>query len=242
MPTAKWRVLIADDEPMARRGVRQLIEPFAEFVVVGECRDGREVLAWLYKDRADVLFLDIQMPEIDGFGVIRRHASERMPAVVFLTAFEQFALRAFDAEAVDYLVKPVSAARFAATMKRLSRRLGGTAQPREPGIIVTTARGALVLELRDVEWIEAADYYARVWVGTRSYLLRESLDELERRVAEHGFVRVHRSALIRIAAVRALEKLGNGELVAVLTSGAKVSVSRRRRSAMVDALRSHIPR
>jgi len=139
-------------------------------------------------------------------------------------------------------VKPVSAARFAATMKRLSRRLGGTAQPREPGIIVTTARGALVLELRDIEWIEAADYYASVWVGTRSYLLRESLDELERRVAEHGFVRVHRSALIRIAAVRALEKLGNGELVAVLTSGAKVSVSRRRRAAMVDALRSHIPR
>ena len=238
MPTAKWRVLIADDEPMARRGVRQLIEPFSEFVVVGECRDGREVLTWLDKGRADVLFLDVQMPEIDGFGVIRKHAQERMPAVVFLTAFEQFALRAFDAEAVDYLVKPVSAARFATTMHRLSRRLGGTGQPREPGIIVTTARGALVLELRDIEWIEAADYYARVWVGTRSYLLRESLDDLERRVAEHGFVRAHRSALIRIAAVRALERLGNGELVAVLTTGTKVSVSRRRRAAMVEAVRS----
>ena len=237
MPTAKWRVLIADDEPMARRGVRQLIEPFEDFVVVGECRDGREVLTWLERSGADVLFLDIQMPDIDGFGVIRRHASERMPAVVFLTAFEQFALRAFDAEAVDYLVKPVSTARFATTMSRLSRRLGGAAHAREPGIVVTTARGALVLELRDIEWIEAADYYARVWVGTRSYLLRESLDELERRVAEHGFVRAHRSALVRIAAVRALQKAGNGELVALLTTGTKVTVSRRRRAAMVEAFR-----
>ena len=237
MPTAKWRVLIADDEPMARRGVRQLIEPFDEFVVVGECRDGREVLTWLDKSRADVLFLDIQMPDLDGFGVIRRHGDERMPAVVFLTAFEQFALRAFDAEAVDYLVKPVSTSRFATTMSRLSRRLGGAAHAREPGIVVTTARGALVLELRDIEWIEAADYYARVWLGTRSYLLRESLDELERRVAEHGFVRAHRSALVRVAAVRALQKVGNGELVALLTTGTKVAVSRRRRAAMVEAFR-----
>ena len=237
MPTGKWRVLIADDEPMARRGVRQLIEPFGDFVVVGECRDGREVLAWLDKSLTDVLFLDIQMPDVDGFGVIRRQASDRMPAVVFLTAFEQFAVRAFDAEAVDYLVKPVSSPRFATTMSRLSRRLGGAVYAREPGIVVTTARGALMLELRDIEWVEAADYYARVWVGARSYLLRESLDDLERRVAEHGFVRAHRSALVRIAAIRALQKIGNGELVAVLTTGTKVPVSRRRRSAMVEAFR-----
>jgi two-component system LytT family response regulator len=217
--------------------VRQLIEPFDDFVVVGECRDGREVLTWLDKSRVDVLFLDIQMPDIDGFGVTRQRASERMPAVVFLTAFEQFAVRAFDAEAVDYLVKPVSSARFATTMNRLSRRLGGAAHAREPGIVVTTARGALMLELRDIEWIEAADYYARVWVGARSYLLRESLDDLERRVAEHGFVRAHRSALVRIAAVRALQKVGSGELVAVLTTGTKVPVSRRRRAAMVEAFR-----
>src|SRR5436305_7784797 len=90
MSTAKWRVLIADDEPSARRGVRQLLEPFSEFAVVGECRDGREVLAWLERADADVLFLDVQMPEIDGFDMIRRRGSKRMPAVVFLTAYEQF--------------------------------------------------------------------------------------------------------------------------------------------------------
>src|SRR6266849_1274401 len=124
MRTVKWSVLVADDEPAARRGVRQLLAPFPEFVVVGECRDGREVLAALDVLKPDVIFLDIQMPEVDGFEVVRRRTPARMPAVVFLTAYDQFAIRAFDAEAHDYLVKPVSEARFAATVKRLAKRLG----------------------------------------------------------------------------------------------------------------------
>ena len=123
MRRARWSVLVADDEPAARRGVRQLLAAFPDFAVVGECRDGREVLAALDRLTPDVLFLDIQMPEIDGFEVIRRRTPERMPAVVFLTAYDQFAMRAFEAEAHDYLVKPVSEARFAATIKRLARRL-----------------------------------------------------------------------------------------------------------------------
>ena len=108
MPERKWRVLVADDEPAARRGVRQLLAAFPEFVVAGECRDGREVLSALDALSPDVVFLDVQMPEIDGFEVIRRRTPERMPAVVFLTAFDQFAINAFDAEALDYLVKPVA--------------------------------------------------------------------------------------------------------------------------------------
>ena len=117
------------------------------------------------------------MPEIDGFEVIRRRTSDRMPAIVFLTAYDQFAIRAFEAEAHDYLVKPVSEARFAATIKRLTRRLGagGAGATREPAIVVSTARGAIVLPLREIDWIEAADNYARLWSGGRSYLLRESL-------------------------------------------------------------------
>lgn len=235
---SRWSVLVADDEPAARRGVRQLLAAFPEFSIVGECRDGREVLAALDTASADVLFLDVQMPEINGFEVIRRRTPDRMPAVVFLTAYDQFAIRAFEAEALDYLVKPVTEARFAATMKRLTKRLksSGDAE-REPSIVVATARGALVLPLRDIDWIEAADYYARLWVGRRSYLLRESLAHLEPRVVQHGFVRAHRQALVRLDAVRAVVNGDAGESIAVLASGARVPVSRRRRAAFAAAVK-----
>src|SRR5438105_11735873 len=143
---SKWRILIADDEPAARRGVRQLLAAFPQFAVAGECRNGAEVLTALEVSAPDIVFLDIQMPGIDGFEVIRRRTAERMPAVVFLTAYDQFAIRAFEAQALDYLVKPVAEARFAATMKRLTRQLRAAAPPsRDPALVVTTSRGAMVL-------------------------------------------------------------------------------------------------
>lgn len=238
MPSARWRVLIADDEPAARRGVRQLLTAFPEFTVAGECRNGREVLAALDPLSPDLLFLDVQMPELGGFDVIRHRTPDRMPIVVFLTAFDQYAIRAFEAEALDYLVKPVTEERFAATMRRVVKRLrAGRAAPHEPTIVVPTARGALVIELREIDWIEAADYYVRVWVGGRSYLIRDSLDQLEQRIGGHGFVRTHRGALVRLAAVRALHASEHGELVAMLGSGARVPVSRRRRAALVAAVK-----
>src|SRR5689334_9650801 len=151
MKQAKWKALIADDEPVARRGVRQLLANFPEFTVIGECRNGAEVLAALDNSGADVVFLDIQMPGIDGFEVIKRRTVERMPAVVFLTAYDQFAIKAFETEALDYLVKPVSEARFATTMKRLVKRLQSAT--REETIVVTTTRGATVLHLNEIDWI-----------------------------------------------------------------------------------------
>ena len=231
---AHWTVLIADDEPAARRGVRQMLAPFADFSVAGECRDGREVLAALDKLRPDVVFLDIQMPEIDGFEVIRRRTPQRMPAVVFLSAYDEFAIRAFEAEALDYLLKPVSEERFAATIDRLTRRLRNG----DASISVPTPRGMTVLALNEIDWIEAADNYARLWSGGRSYLLRQSLSDLEKRVGVHGFARAHRQALIRVSGVRALEESGAGELVAVLASGATIRVSRRRRAAFAAAVRA----
>jgi two-component system, LytTR family, response regulator len=234
---AKWKALIADDEPAARRGVRQLLAAFPEFAVAGECRNGAEVLAALNTSSPDVVFLDIQMPGIDGFEVINRRTVERMPAVVFLTAFDQFAIRAFETEALDYLVKPVSEARFAATMNRLEKRLRSNTKPPPETIVVTTARGATVLHLNEIDRIEAAGNYSQLWVGTRSYFLRESLQLLEERVQPQGFVRVHRSALVRLDAVRELRRTRTGGLVAILGSGVRVPISRRRGAAFTAALR-----
>jgi two-component system LytT family response regulator len=241
MPRAEWGVLIADDEPAARRGVRQLLAAFPEFAVVGECRNGAEVLAMLDVLKPHVVFLDVQMPGIDGFEVIRRRTPERMPAVVFLTAYDQFAIRAFEAQALDYLVKPVAEARFAATMKRLTRQLRTAAPPsRDPALVVTTSRGAMVLPLREIDWIEAADNYARLWIGGRSHLLREPMRLLEARVRAHGFVRAHRRALVRLGGVRELAWTDAGTLVAVLGCGVRIPVSRRQRATFTAAVRSQV--
>ena len=231
MKQAKWKALIADDEPVARRGVRQLLASFPEFVVAGECRNGAEVLAALNTSAPDVIFLDIQMPGIDGFEVIKRRTVERMPAIVFLTAFDQFAIKAFETEALDYLVKPVSEARFALTMKRLVKRLESRST-REETIVVTTARGATVLHLNEIDWIEAAGNYSQLWVGARSYFLRE------KRVQKNGFVRAHRRALVRLDGVRELTRTRAGASVAVLESGVRVPISRRRSASFNAAFRA----
>jgi two-component system LytT family response regulator len=238
MKQVKWRALIADDEPAARRGVRQLLANFPEFVVAGECRNGAEVLDAIETSAPDVVFLDIQMPGIDGFEVIKRRTVERMPAVVFLTAFDQFAIKAFETEALDYLVKPVSEARFATTIKRLLKRLdSASSAPRDETIVVTTSRGATVLHLNEIDWIEAAGNYTQLWVGTRSYFLRESLQLLEERAQKHGFIRAHRRALVRLDGVRELARTRAGASVAVLESGVRVPISRRRSASFIAALR-----
>lgn len=235
---AEWKVLIADDEPAARRGVRQLLAAFPEFVVAQECRNGEEALTALATTSADVIFLDIQMPGFDGFEVIRRRTCERMPEVVFLTAFNQYALRAFEAEALDYLVKPVSETRFAATIKRLRKRLNASSQPPpDEHLIVTSARGATVLSISEIDWIEAAGNYAQLWVGARSYFHREPLQLLEERLHKHGFLRAHRRALVRLEGVRELKRDRLGSLVAVLTCGTHIPISRRRSASFASALR-----
>jgi len=233
-----YRALIADDEPAARRGVRQLLSAFPQFAVVGECRNGKEALAALELSMPDVLFLDIQMPGIDGFEVIQRRGTKRVPEIVFLTAYDEFAVRAFEAEALDYLVKPVSEERFGVTINLMLRRLQSAAGPSiEEKIVVTTTRGVSVIHASEIDWIQAAGNYAQLWVGERNYFLRESLHQLARRLQQFGFVRAHRKALIRLDAVREVRRTPGGGLVAVVGSGARIPISRRRCAAFSNALK-----
>jgi two-component system LytT family response regulator len=179
------------------------------------------------------------MPGIDGFEVIRRRTPERMPIVIFLTAYDQFAVKAFEAQALDYLVKPVTEARFAATIKRVTKQLRSAGKDAaDPAIVVSTSKGSMILHARDIDWIESSDNYARLWTQGRSYLLRQSMRDLEQRVGVHGFIRAHRRALVRIAAVKEVTTTATGGLVARLQSGATIPISRRLRAAFTAAIRT----
>jgi two-component system LytT family response regulator len=250
--TAGIRALLVDDEALARRGIRQLLAAHPEVTVVGECRNGQEALAALAAEAPDLMFLDIQMPVLDGFGVMRAaiaaRGAEQLPVTVFLTAFEEFALDAFEVEAADYLVKPVSEARFELTMQRVRRRLasvavgGDVATPVSPNtvpnhVVISTGHGQRILPLDDIDWIGADDYYVAVHAGGRRYLLRESMSSLEGRLDPARFLRVHRVAMVNIRRIRELRTAG-GEATVVLQDGTRLPLSRRRRPALAAALGS----
>ena len=252
---ATIRALIADDEPLARRGILQLLAAHPDVAVVGESRNGREAARAIAELAPDLVFLDVQMPEMDGFAVLREVGAARMPAVVFVTAYDEFAVRAFEAQALDYLVKPVSEARFAAAIararervraaeaveraRRLEALLAAQAERAMPTrrLVVPTAAGELVLDSAEIDWIQAADYYAAVHALGRRHLIRESLSSLEERLDPAQFARVHRSAIVRLDRVRELRAPALGETVLVLRDGTRVPVSRRRREAVAALVR-----
>jgi two-component system LytT family response regulator len=263
---AEIRALIADDEPLARRGIRQLLEGHPDVIVAGECRNGRETLRALHSLQPDLVFLDVQMPQLDGFGVLRAFGAQRMPMVVFVTAYDEFAVRAFEAHALDYLVKPVSEARFAEALRHVRERLrsnqalelaqkleallashegggrgaeGGAAPVGRPArrVVVPTASGEIVLDATEIDWIQAEDYYAAIYALGKRHLIRESLASLEQRLDPTSFVRVHRSAIVRLDLVRELRSSTFGEWVLVLRDGTRIPVSRRRREQVAAAIR-----
>jgi two-component system LytT family response regulator len=229
------RSLIVDDEPLARRGIRQLLARESDVVVVGECRDGKAALDALETLAPDLVFLDVQMPELDAFGVIRARGVDRMPIVVFVTAYDAFAVKAFEAQALDYLVKPLVAARFAATMARVRERIRVR---RHAVLVVGTSTGSLVVDAQDIDWVEADDYYSRIHTGGARHLIRESLASLWRRLDASQFVRVHRGALVRLDRIREILVTPSGRTLAVLRDGTRIPVSRRRRAALQALLRS----
>jgi two-component system, LytTR family, response regulator len=224
---ADIRALIVDDEPLARRGVRQLLAPHRDITVVGECRDGREALRALATLAPDLVFLDVQMPGLGALEVIRIHGAERMPATVFVTAHDEYAVRAFEAQALDYLVKPLSEARFRATIKRVRERI--RVSRTSPRIPVPTENGERLLDAGEIDWIEAQNDHAVIHAGTARYRVRGTLAALESRLDAARFARVHRSALVRLDQVRDFE-IGDARAgsAVVLKDGTRLPVSRRR--------------
>ncbi len=256
---ADIRTLIVDDEPLARRGIRQLLAPYPDIVVVGECRDGRAAVRALATMALDLVFLDIQMPGLDGLSVIRLNGVERMPVTVFVTAHDEFAVRAFEAQALDYLVKPLAAERFRTTIARVRERIrvhdavalaarlsallqGDAARPSaasaggSAAIAVPTATGELLLDASAVDWIEARDDHVLLHVGGKTHRVREPLAALEARLDPARFTRIHRSVIVRLDEVREWRaEAGDVDAVVVLRDGTTLPVSRRR-LAQVKAL------
>lgn len=253
---AEIRILVADDEPLARRGVRQLLAKHADVRVVGESRDGPGTLRALEELRPDLLFLDVQMPEMDGFAVLRARSPDRMPAVIFVTAHDEFAVQAFEAHAIDYLVKPLKVERFEAALNRVRERLrlmdaaalaarleallNEERSHREKAgierLVISTELGDVVVPVSEIDWIGADDYYALLHVRSKSYLLRESLNSLEKRLDPLRFVRTHRSAIVQLDRIKAVRTNGLGD-EAVLRDGSLLPVSRRKRTLLLELLR-----
>ncbi len=225
------RTLIVDDEPIARRTLRLLLEKDPEIELVGEC-DGVEAVAVIEKHRPELLFLDIQMPELDGFQLLERVGIETVPAVVFVTAYGQHALRAFEVDAADYLLKPFDDERFAATLRRVKSSL---AQPEEKAaprylrrLVIRTSGRVLLVRVQDVDWIEAADYYARVHAGGKGYLIRQTMAELEQALDPAMFFRLHRSGIVNLDKIRELVPHFKGEYTVVLQNGASLRMAKGR--------------
>jgi len=246
------RALIVDDEAPARRRIRRLLGGERDVVIAGECGDGDAALALIARERPDLVFLDVQMPERGGFDVLKALPAAPLPAILFVTAHDRYALRAFDVHAVDYLLKPFTVERFRTALARarewVSLRTAGTgvaslaaslrAQPAYVSrLSVRTGTGTVFVDVDAVDWMDAADNYVRLHVRGREYLVRDTLASLEAQLDPAVFVRVHRSAIVRIDRVAEMrtETHGDGELR--LRDGTRVAVSRTWRSQVQAALR-----
>jgi two-component system, LytTR family, response regulator len=254
--TSNIRALIADDEPLAREGMRLHLDSLQDVDIVGEARDGTEAVEMINALRPDLVFLDVQMPGLDGFGVVETVGIDAMPSVIFVTAYDQFALKAFDTHAIDYLLKPFDAERLqsavehARTQIRGKRRneieerlvallgeLRGKSQFLER-IVVRSGGRILILRIEDVEWLEAASNYVRIHAGGREYLLRETMTNLETKLDPSHFVRIHRSTIVRLDRIKELEPLFQGDYVLILEDGTRLTSSRGYRDRLQELLQA----
>jgi two-component system LytT family response regulator len=249
--------LIADDEPLARERLRFLLSEDHEIAIAGECRNGREVIEALKQRRCDVLFLDIQMPGATGFDIVEQVGIARMPITVFVTAHNDHAIKAFEVQALDYLTKPVEPERLKATLDRVKERAASQAalrsQDQLQAMLATLAKESIsrreypkrlvvsngtkdaFVNVDDIEWIEAADYYSCLHVGARKMLLREPIKQLAETLDPAKFVRVHRSSIVNIGHVREILREGRNEGWVLLSDGNRLKMSKAGWRALLDA-------
>ncbi len=241
--------IIVDDEMIARMGIRRLLRREPDIDVIAECGNGAEALEALTAHKPDLMFLDIQMPELDGFEVLQRLRPESTPVVIFVTAYDEHALRAFEAHALDYLLKPVDEARFDGALLRareyirsrsadqltsrllaMIEELKGQQSPDR--LVIRNSGRLLFVQLDDIDWIEAADNYVCIHSGGKSYTLSEKISALEARLDRRRFIRVHRSRMVNLDKVREVHPMFNGDYVFLLRDGTEVSSGRNYRERL----------
>jgi two-component system LytT family response regulator len=238
------RALIVDDEPLARRRVCRFLKNDPEVTVAGECADGETAVNTIRAGKPDLVFLDIQMPEMDGFEVVRQVGHERMPATIFVTAYDRYALRAFDIDAIDYLLKPVERGRFERALVRAKERIAARL-PHEVNQRVMAAleqvkrqdeylerlpvaeNGRILLvKTIEIDWVEAEGNYARLHLGPRTYEIRETLTTLDQRLNPRDFLRIHRSTIVNVHRIREIQPWFHGYHVVLLEDGQQLRMSR----------------
>ena len=254
MKTAKIKALIADDEPLARKLIRRMLKDDREVEIVGECGNGREAVAMIKKENPDIVFLDVQMPEMDGFAVLETVGLERLPAIVFTTAYEQYAIRAFELHALDYLLKPFDQSRFRDAMKHAKERLHQRqhedgrlqigallenlkSQTQYLDRIIIKADGRITfLSTRDIDWIEADDKYVHLHTGKTARMVRQTLSGMETQLDPQKFLRIHRSAIVNIERIKELQPLFNGEQAVILHDGTRLTLTRNYKDNLFELL------
>jgi two-component system, LytTR family, response regulator len=250
----KIRTLIVDDESLARKKIRTLVEGEHDLEIIGECSNGLKAVAAIQKQTPDLIFLDVQMPGMDGFGVLEAIGTESMPAIIFVTAYDQYALRAFDVHALDYLLKPFDRVRFQTALERakmhiLRERSGDfnmqlqallndfrSGRKYLERLVVKSGGRVFFLKAEEIDWIDAADNYVHLHAGGGSHLLRETMNGLEAKLDPAKFLRIHRSTIVNIEKIKELRPSFHGEYIVILKNGAELTLSRSYRDRLQELL------
>jgi two-component system LytT family response regulator len=255
---AKIRVLIVDDEPLARRRIHKLVSNDSDLEVVGDCANGQEAIEAIHRQSPHLVFLDVQMPEIDGFAVLEAIEADAMPLIIFVTAYDRYALKAFEVHAFDYLLKPFDRARFEKTLQQAKQRVrseGSGAMShralalleelraqthRLERLMIKTGGRVFFIKADDIDWLEAEGKYVRLHVGEETHLLREAIGNLESRLDARKFLRIHRSTIVNIERIRELEAWFHGEYRVILRDGTRLMMSRSCRKRLGELLGSEL--